>query len=133
MSFGMQAHLKRLHFEAAAIVMAELKSRAMDTTPDGARKLPLAEKAARFFLFFFFSFLFFPFFLFLLFFLFSFFSVLSFLTTLVATRRRRCLLRSAWVNIMPVRLLLVISGILAGGIPGFRMELLLLLSPDVAH
>ena len=48
MSFGMQAHLKRLHFEAAAIVMAELKSRAMDTTPDGARKLPLAEKAARF-------------------------------------------------------------------------------------
>ena len=133
MSFGMQAHLKRLHFEAAAIVMAELKSRAMDTTPDGARKLPLAEKAARFFLFFFFSFLFFPFFLFLLFFLFSFFSVLSFLTTLVATRRRRCLLRSAWVNIMPVRLLLVISGILAGGIPGFPMEFLLLLSPDVAH
>ena len=48
MSFGMQAHLKRLHFEAAAIVMAELKSRAMDTAPDGARKLPLAEKAARF-------------------------------------------------------------------------------------
>ena len=68
MSFGMQAHLKRLHFEAAAIVMAELKSRAMDTTPDGARKLPLAEKAARFFLFFFFSF----------FFRFFFFSFLSF-------------------------------------------------------
>ena len=37
------------------------------------------------------------------------------------------------MNIMPVRLLFVISGILAGGIPGFRMELLLLLSPDVAH
>ena len=34
---------------------------------------------------------------------------------------------------MPVRLLFVISGILAGGIPGFRMELLLLLSPDVAY
>ena len=34
---------------------------------------------------------------------------------------------------MPVRLLFVISGILAGGIPGFRMELWLLLSPDVAH
>ena len=33
---------------------------------------------------------------------------------------------------MPVRLLFVISGILAGGIPGFRMELLLLLSPAVA-
>ena len=33
---------------------------------------------------------------------------------------------------MPVRLLFVISGILAGGIPGFRIELLLLLSPDVA-
>ena len=39
----------------------------------------------------------------------------SFLTTLVATRRRRCLLRSAWVNVMPERLLSVISGILAGG------------------
>ena len=61
------------------------------------------------------------------------FTFLSFLTTLVATRRCRCLLRSAWVNIMPVRLLFVISGILAGGIPGFRIELLLLLSPDVAH
>ena len=33
---------------------------------------------------------------------------------------------------MPVRLLFVISGILAGGIPGFRIELLLLPSPDVA-
>ena len=60
------------------------------------------------------------------------FTFLSFLTTLVATRRCRCLLRSAWVNIMPVRLLFVISGILAGGIPGFRIEPLLLLSPDVA-
>ena len=48
MSFGMQAHLKRLHFEASAIVMAELKSRATETSTDGARKLPLAEKAARF-------------------------------------------------------------------------------------
>ena len=47
MSFGMQVHLKRLHFEASAIVMAELKSRATDTSTDGARKLPLAEKAAR--------------------------------------------------------------------------------------
>ena len=61
------------------------------------------------------------------------FTFLSFLTTLVATRRCRCLLRSAWVNIMPVRLLFVISGILAGGIPGFRIGPLLLLSPDVAH
>jgi len=33
---------------------------------------------------------------------------------------------------MPVRLLFVISGILAGGIPGFRIGLVLLLSPDVA-
>ena len=41
----------------------------------------------------------------------------SFLTTLVATRRRRCLLRSAWVNVMPEWLLSVISGILAGGSP----------------
>ena len=46
-----------------------------------------------------------------------------FFTTLVATRRRRCLLRSAWVNVMPEWLLSVISGILAGGIPGFRIEL----------
>ena len=43
--------------------------------------------------------------------------------TLVATRRCRCLLRSARVNVMPERLLSVISGILAGGIPGFRIEL----------
>ena len=47
LSFGMQAHLKRLHFEASAIVMAELKSRATDTSMDGVKKLPLAEKAAR--------------------------------------------------------------------------------------
>jgi len=44
----LQAHLKRLHFEAATIMMAELKSRAMDITQDGARKPPLAEKAVRF-------------------------------------------------------------------------------------
>ena len=31
--------------------------------------------------------------------------------------------RSAWVNVMPEWLLSVISGILAGGIPGFRIEL----------
>ena len=47
----------------------------------------------------------------------------SFFTTLVATWRCRCLLRSARVNVMPERLLSVISGILAGGIPGFRFEL----------
>ena len=51
------------------------------------------------------------------------FTFYSFFTTLVATRRRRCLLRSVWVNVMPERLLSVISGILAGGIPGFRIEL----------
>ena len=33
---------------------------------------------------------------------------------------------------MPIRLLFVISGILAGGIPGFRIGLVLLPSPDVA-
>ena len=46
------------------------------------------------------------------------------LTTLVATRRCRCLLRSdkGWV-VMPFGLRHVISGILAGGIPGFRMVL----------
>jgi hypothetical protein len=43
----MQAHLKRLQIEASAIVMAELKSRATESSTDGARKLPLAEKAAR--------------------------------------------------------------------------------------
>ena len=48
---------------------------------------------------------------------------LCFFTTLAATRRCRCLLRSVWVNVMPERLLSVISGILAGGIPGFRIEL----------
>ena len=47
MSFGMQAHLRRLHFESAAIIMAELKAKATDTSSDGAKKLPLAEKAAR--------------------------------------------------------------------------------------
>ena len=51
------------------------------------------------------------------------FTCFSFFTTLVATRRRRCLLRSARVNVMPEWLLSVISGILAGGIPGFRSEL----------
>ena len=51
------------------------------------------------------------------------FTFYSFFTTLVATRRCRCLLRSARVNVMPERLLSVISGILAGGIPGFRIEL----------
>lgn len=43
----MQAHLKRLQIEASAIVMAELKSRATESSTDGARKLPLAGKAAR--------------------------------------------------------------------------------------
>ena len=47
MSFGMQAHLRRLHFESAAIIMAELKAKATDTNNEGAKKLPLAEKAAR--------------------------------------------------------------------------------------
>ena len=47
MNFGMQAHLRRLHFESSAIVMAELKARATDTSGDGSRKLPAAEKAAR--------------------------------------------------------------------------------------
>ena len=51
------------------------------------------------------------------------FTFYSFFTTLVATRRRRFLLRSAWANVMPEWLLSVISGILAGGIPGFRSEL----------
>jgi hypothetical protein len=47
MSFGTQAALRRLHFEASAIIMAELKARATDTTGDGTRRLPVAEKTAR--------------------------------------------------------------------------------------
>ena len=47
MGFGMQAALRRLHFEASAIIMAELKARATDTSGDGTRKLPVAEKTAR--------------------------------------------------------------------------------------
>ena len=47
MTFGELAALRRLHFEAAAIVMAELKSRATDTTGESSRKLPIAEKTAR--------------------------------------------------------------------------------------
>ena len=51
-------------------------------------------------------------------------------TTLVATRLCRCLLRSDYMwAVMPDGLRHVISGILAGGIPGFRMVLLLLCSP----
>ena len=57
------------------------------------------------------------------------FTVLSFLTTFVATRRCRCLLQSVRVNVMPGRLLIVISGILAGGIPGFCIELCWFLHP----
>ena len=40
-----------------------------------------------------------------------------FFTTLVPTQRGRCLLRSAWVSVMPEWLLSVISGILAGESP----------------
>lgn len=47
MTYGELAALRRLHFEAAAIVMAELKSRATDTTGESSRKLPIAEKTAR--------------------------------------------------------------------------------------
>ena len=47
MTFGELSMLRRLHFEASAIVMAELKSRATDTTGDGSRKLPTADKSAR--------------------------------------------------------------------------------------
>ena len=43
----MQAALRRLHFEASAVVMAELKAKAMDSSGDTSRRLPIAEKAAR--------------------------------------------------------------------------------------
>ena len=51
------------------------------------------------------------------------FTALVIFTTFVATRRCRCLLQSVRMNVMPWRLLFVISGILAGGIPGFCIEL----------
>ena len=47
MNFGTQAAVRRLHFEASAVVMAELKAKATDSTSDISRKLPVAEKAAR--------------------------------------------------------------------------------------
>ena len=47
MDFGTQACLRRLHFESSAIVMADLKSKATETSGDGPRKLPVAEKIAR--------------------------------------------------------------------------------------
>ena len=47
MTFGNHAALRRLHFEASAIVMAELKTKATDVSGDSSRKLPVAEKAAR--------------------------------------------------------------------------------------
>ena len=47
MNIGSQAALRRLHFEASAIVMSELKTKAADASGDVMRKLPIAEKAAR--------------------------------------------------------------------------------------
>ena len=57
------------------------------------------------------------------------FTALVLLTTFVATRRCRCLFQSVRVNVMPGWLLFVISGILAGGIPGFCIELCCFLHP----
>ena len=57
------------------------------------------------------------------------FTAVALLTTFVATRRCRCLLQSVRVNVMPGWLLFVISGILAGGIPGFGIELCCFLHP----
>ena len=51
------------------------------------------------------------------------FTAVVLLTTFVATRRCRCLLQSVRMTVMPWRLLFVISGILAGEIPGFCIEL----------
>ena len=47
MTFGELAGLRRVHFEASAIVMAELKSKATEPSGEAGRKLPVAEKAAR--------------------------------------------------------------------------------------
>ena len=45
-TMGMQANLKRLHFEATTLVIAELKMK-VSSGPTDSAKLPLAEKAAR--------------------------------------------------------------------------------------
>ena len=47
MTFGELAGLRRVHFEASAIVMAELKSKATEPSGEAGRKLPVAEKTAR--------------------------------------------------------------------------------------
>ena len=44
MTFGELAGLRRVHFEASAIVMAELKSKATEPSGEAGRKLPVAEK-----------------------------------------------------------------------------------------
>ena len=47
MTFGELAGLRRVHFEASAIVMAELKLKATEPSGEAGRKLPVAEKTAR--------------------------------------------------------------------------------------
>ena len=45
---GQQSILRRIHFEAATFVLSQLKSSVMGDAADGAKKLPFAEKQARY-------------------------------------------------------------------------------------
>ena len=46
-SIGMVSKLRRLHFEASTLVVAQLRTMVEGDTPDAPRKLPGAEKASR--------------------------------------------------------------------------------------
>ena len=47
LTIGMNSALRRLHFEASTMVVAELKSMATEPSGETVRKLPVAEKIAR--------------------------------------------------------------------------------------
>lgn len=47
LNIGLNSALRRIHFEASTMVVAELKSMAVESSVDSVRKLPVAEKQAR--------------------------------------------------------------------------------------
>lgn len=47
LTIGMNSALRRIHFEASTMVVAELKSMATEPSGESIRKLPVAEKVAR--------------------------------------------------------------------------------------
>ena len=47
LNIGLNSALRRIHFEASTMVVAELKSMAVEPSGDNVRKLPVAEKLAR--------------------------------------------------------------------------------------